>query len=344
MPSLSDLNNLFPTKQHALIFVGYMSLFIMQGIFITASKEKSKGYSYNTTTAVLLSEFLKMIAASALFTKETSLMNLFSSVVKHIRVMLLYFVPALMYCLYNNLAFTNLASYDPTTYYLLLQFRVVVTGVIFQIIFKKKLSRKQWLSLFILTFGCIIKQLDASKGSPSQSLVPSFNIQFNVSFGLILVQIFCSCFAGVYNEYLLKGKGEEVPFMVQNVYMYLDSIFCNVLVLAYKGQLGEALTAESISSILQYKVVLVIVDNAAIGIVTALFLRSLNSILKTFASALELMFTAVLCWIIFGIPINIATVVAIAIVSYAILLYAQNPVDNTPKVSKENAEDPSEKV
>jgi len=27
----------------------------------------------------------------------------------------------------------NLANYDPTTYYLLLQFRVVVTGIIFQV-------------------------------------------------------------------------------------------------------------------------------------------------------------------------------------------------------------------
>ena len=44
-----------------------------------------------------------------------------------------------MYCLYNNLQFTNLANYDPTTYFLLLQFRVVVTGVVFQVISTVKL-------------------------------------------------------------------------------------------------------------------------------------------------------------------------------------------------------------
>ena len=48
-------------------------------------------------------------------------------------VLLFYFVPAGLYCLYNNLQFVNLAAYDPTTYYLLLQFRVVVTGVVFQV-------------------------------------------------------------------------------------------------------------------------------------------------------------------------------------------------------------------
>lgn len=42
-------------------------------------------------------------------------------------------IPALLYCLYNNLAFVNLAIFDPTTYYILLQLRVVLTGIIFQV-------------------------------------------------------------------------------------------------------------------------------------------------------------------------------------------------------------------
>lgn len=51
----------------------------------------------------------------------------------HRKVLVLYFVPAFLYCLYNNLAFINLSSFDPTTYYLLMQLRVVVTGVLFQV-------------------------------------------------------------------------------------------------------------------------------------------------------------------------------------------------------------------
>lgn len=327
MPSLSDLKNVFPTKLHAVIFVGYMGLFINQGILITATKDKKSGYPYNPTTMVFLTEFLKLIVAGGLYAKEAGLIALFGDVLKHSKLTLSYFIPAFLYCLYNNLAYTNLASYDPTTYYLLLQFRVVVTGIIFQILFKKKLSRMQWFSLLLLTVGCIVKQLDVSSGVG----VPKISFKVNFSLVLIVVQIFCSCFAGVYNEYLLKGKGDEVPFMVQNVYMYFDSIMCSFLLLGYNGQLASAFTKQSIDSILQFKVVVIIFNNAAMGLVTAMFLRSLNSILKTFASALELMFTAVLCWIIFGIPVNILTIVAIGIVSYASLLYAQNPVDNTPK-------------
>lgn len=188
------------------------------------------------------------------------------------------------------------------------------------------MSRKQWFSLVLLTMGCLLKQIDASGGARLSKL----SLTVDLGFGFIMLQIFCSCFAGVYNEYLLKGKGDDVPFMLQNVFMYGNSIFCNILVLAYSGKLMVAFSHESVNSIMEVKVVMIVINNAAIGIVTAMFLRSLNSILKTFASALELMFMAVLSWMIFGIPVNFITVIAIAIVSYATLVYAQNPVDNTP--------------
>ena len=55
------------------------------------------------------------------------------TVFSFLAVMMLYFVPASLYCMYNNLAFVNLSAFDPTTYYLLLQLRVVVTGIIFQV-------------------------------------------------------------------------------------------------------------------------------------------------------------------------------------------------------------------
>ena len=89
---------------------------------------------------------------------------------------------------------------------------------------------------------------------------------------------------------------------------------------------------------MQPGVLAIVANNAAIGIVTSLFLRNLNSILKTFASALELMFTAVLCWFIFGIAVDVYTVIAIFIVSLATYLYAQNPVVNVVKTPAKDSE------
>ncbi|GIY07667.1 UDP-galactose transporter senju [Caerostris extrusa] len=209
-------------------------------------------------------------------------------------------------------------------------------------------QRKQWISLILLTIGCIVKQLHTTSSIPqdetSQSSGASSHIYFY--FFLILVQVFCSCFAGVYNEYLLKDVGADVHLMLQNVFMYLDSIICNFFVLLLNGEAQTAFSSESLQSVFKPLVIAVMINGSACGIVTSVFLKNLNSILKTFAGALDLIFTATMCWIVFGIPIDRYTVLSIAIVLYATYLYSQNPVVNKGRletVASEKGED-SEKL
>lgn len=332
---------LFPTPSSFLIFIIYMALFINQGIMVTASQQADSSYSYNTVTVVLLTEVTKLLTSITVYLKDNSICKLLADVKLHVYILGLYMVPALLYCLYNNLAFVNLAAFDPTTYFMLLQLRVVVTGIVFQVVFKKQLSRKQWVSLIILTLGCIIKQLSTFKRGPvagtpepEAGLTKVLTNLSSVYTLLLLVQIFCSCLAGVYNEKLLKDTGVEVPIMVQNVFMYIDSILCGGLVLACRGELISAFTSKALSQVWQPSVVVVILNNAAVGIVTSLFLKNLNSILKTFASALELVFIAILSWIIFSIPIDLWTAAAIALVTYATIMYAQNPVVNRGRLDE----------
>ncbi|XP_055857954.1 UDP-galactose transporter senju [Episyrphus balteatus] len=349
---------LFPTKLTCLIFIFYMSLFISQGILVTASQESNNSYSYNTVTVVLLTEVLKLVVSTGLYCRENTIDSLIKDIKRHSNVMMLYFVPAFLYCLYNNLAFVNLSTFDPTTYYLLLQLRVVITGILFQIIFKKYLTKRQWISLIILTVGCMLKQFNFNisspfnSNSPHNTTIPSTNLNseesssiisrknitgfdLSISAVWILVQTICSCLAGVYNEYLLKDKGAEVNIFVQNVFMYFDSIACNAAILILRGELLDAFTLTNIQSVFRFSVIAIIINNAAIGIVTSFFLKYMNSILKTFASALELLFTAVLCYFLFAIPIYINTALAIAVVSFAIYLYSQSPVVNLGKVVRQ---------
>ncbi|XP_058818011.1 UDP-galactose transporter senju [Topomyia yanbarensis] len=333
---------LFPSKKSIFIFIGYMSLFVSQGILVTASQRADNSYSYNTVLVVLLTEVLKLAISTTLYCRENTFKSLVAKVVEESEVLLLYFVPAFMYCLYNNLAFVNLSTFDPTTYYLLLQLRVVITGVLFQVIFKKSLSRKQWFSLCLLTLGCMLKQWNFSLPSSDEltketaiaddkSTFHGKNISgFDLSFSaiLILVQTICSCLAGVYNEYLLKRKGSDINIYIQNVFMYVDSIVCNLLILMFRGELSAVVTQKHLTEVFRFEVLVIMINNAAIGIITSFFLKYLNSILKTFASALELMFTAILCYLLFSIPVYLNTALAIVVVSYAIYLYSLNPVVN----------------
>nr|XP_053638180.1 UDP-galactose transporter senju-like [Cherax quadricarinatus] len=124
-----------------------------------------------------------------------------------------------------------------------------------KVVFKKQLSRYQWVSLIILTLGCVIKQLSSIKKeevSPTHTVSILTTLLSNVvslHIFLMLVQVFCSCLAGVYNEKLLKDTGAEVHIMVQNVFMYIDSIICNALVLLCRGDILSAFTTTSLSQV-----------------------------------------------------------------------------------------------
>lgn len=67
------------------------------------------------------------------FVYRNTLRSFVSNMLHSTSLLKFYMVPSILYCVYNNLAFVNLLKFDPTTYYLLLQFRVVITGVIFQV-------------------------------------------------------------------------------------------------------------------------------------------------------------------------------------------------------------------
>ncbi|KAG5675595.1 hypothetical protein PVAND_005488 [Polypedilum vanderplanki] len=204
-------------------------------------------------------------------------------VIKGFNVLVLYMVPAFLYCLYNNLSFYNLSVFDPTTYYLLLQFRVVITGVLFQIIFKKYLSRRQWISLLLLTLGCMIKQIDFGDKEISTTVnseanrvknTSGFDLSINAVF--IIIQTICSCLAGVYNEYLLKNKGEDINIYIQNVFMYIDSIICNALILLVQGNILGAFKSENLYEILQPGVIIIMINSCAIGITLLSQISQLN--------------------------------------------------------------------
>jgi len=320
---------LFSSVSALVIFISYMSLFIAQGILITASRGGGKEYSYNVTTVVLLTECAKLVAAFGLFfITGSSIKDFLESWSSNGSMVFYYLVPSALYAVYNNLSFLSLAKFDPTTYYLLLQFRVVVTGVIYQWLFSRQLSRRQWISLLILTAGCILKEAKKFGVKSDKSTNVEADDEWALGIIFILTQVFASCFAGVFNEYLLKGKGAQIDLWFQNCCMYIDSMVCNVLLLVCRGTISSAFSAEALSQVANLQVVAIILNNAAIGIVTALFLKKLNSILKTFASALEIMFTATLCWFIFAIPIDLYTVSAIFVVSGALAIYAMNPVIN----------------
>lgn len=62
-----SLSELFPTRSSLTIFVSYISLFIGQGILVTASQTGGHHYAYNTSEVVLYTEILKLCMSVGLY-------------------------------------------------------------------------------------------------------------------------------------------------------------------------------------------------------------------------------------------------------------------------------------
>lgn len=363
-------DRLFPSRTSFFIFCSYITLFVSQGLLVTAV-HKSQVKGFNPTVVVLLTELVKLLICLTAYMLDShrSLESLVNDVKKNRELLLLYLVPSFLYCLYNNLTYINLELFDLTTYYCLMQFRIVLTAIIYQILFRRKLTLTQWISLFILTFGCLVKEYglyddmarkhdqssfekaanetttashpeNLQDNLASHSMTTNTLVKFAWLTSLLLIQMFCSCFAGVYNEYLLKDSStaNNADIILQNIFMYFDSIVCNLVV--YKlaptptssSKLVENLgVSEVLYNLLTSPLVIVLIwNNALSGLVASFFLKSLNSILKTFASALELFAVAFFAWILFKNEIDAHTIVALLLVSAAMIVYSRNPVSTAP--------------
>lgn len=364
MTDQSYMMGVFPSKGSFAIFCSYISLFVSSGLLVTAVS-KQNIYGFNKTIAILLTEFLKLLICLLihLWRSRCSIKSMCQDLQRNKQLLVLYLIPAFLYCMYNNLTFINLNLFDLPTYYCLMQFRIVLTAIIYQILFRRDLNKTQWLSLFVLTVGCFIKELNVYEHtSPKIKLIrPTrsphnnnndqdhreldeaysglFN-QFVWPLSLLLLQMFCSCFAGVYNEYLLKdsatAKGADV--ILQNIFMYFDSFVCNVLVYYFGPDDGQATSgghamhlATTMNAIISNPLVIILIlNNTMSGLVTSMFLKSLNSIMKTYAAALEILAITLLAWLLFNVVIDFYTMIAIVLITLSIAIYSKSPVSVAP--------------
>ena len=120
-----------PLKQG--IFVIYVLLWVSCHLLVYRSKQ-ADAPAYNATSVVLLTELVKLIMAGGLYlSKDGGPDVLMRSTSASLPLMAKYTIPALLYCVYNNLVYINLTFFDPGTYNVLMQLRIMITGVLYQV-------------------------------------------------------------------------------------------------------------------------------------------------------------------------------------------------------------------
>ena len=94
-------------------------------------------------SVVVLTELAKLGLALALYRYyDGTWLQLGRGTVAAWRLLLKYMVPAGLYAVYNNLMYINLTNFDPGTYTLMMQLRILFTGLLYQALFSRCAARR----------------------------------------------------------------------------------------------------------------------------------------------------------------------------------------------------------
>ena len=303
-----------------VLFCLYILMWSIQGILVHRLETSALAKTVDASLIVLCQDVLKLVLSIGLFLgTEGSVFELVHAVYKDRFTGAKYAIPAILYAVYNNLTFFGLSIFDPSTYFVLMQFRIVITGIVHSFIFGTQLSMQQWTGLVLVMTGAMMKEADTF-----QSAIEMGTTSFTTSLGLIVVvaQIFLSTTAGVVNEKLLKNR---MSLSVSNVFMYSISVMANTGAIMYKtGLAGFRFPLNS------FPIIAVIVNGALLGLVTSLFLRHLNSVRKAVASAVEVWVTVLLSWWVFGYAIDKSAAVGISVLSVGVVLFSSKTSKKYP--------------
>ena len=215
----------------------YVSLVLL--VFFTSAQvlcmryaQTLPGDKYNSSTAVILGEVMKLVMSFLLLSLEkksmySAFLQLRNEVNCYSRDVLLQGVPAIMYTIQNNANYIATANLEAAVFQVCSQLKLL-TAAIFSVTFLKKyISSMQWVSLVILGCGVVLVQMDPNASSSGKSS--------NMFVGMISIVV-ASCtsgFAGVFMEKMFKDS--KFSLWSRNVWLALYSILVSVIGILFKN-------------------------------------------------------------------------------------------------------------
>lgn len=316
------------------------------------------GTPYLTSTAVVVSELLKLTISTAIHLRHeyqrpaesTPSLPLLSDSVQDrpstgygiSRFMKEVFsthsgflkicAPAVLYTLQNNLQFVAASNLDAATFQVTYQGKILTTALLSVALLSHKLSKTQWLSLLILTIGVAAVQVSPTG---SNSKTSSSHGSYAIGLGSIVLACFLSGLAGVYFEMVLKRSSTSL--WVRNIQLSTAS-----LAIALLGSFiwdGPAIHAHGFFQGYDLVVLTTILMQAGGGLIVAVVIKYADNILKGFATSLSAVLSTVVSVFFFDFNVTIYFLEGTALVFIAVYLYSiPDASKSTEKVSYEHIE------
>lgn len=216
-------------------------------------------------------------------------------------------MPACFYAINNYLKFAMQLYFRPTTTKMLGNLKIFTIAILMRVVMNRHFNVIQLEALFLLVAGITVNQLhNCSTGQ--DEIITAWLPAVLCTLGTVTVP----AAASVYNEFALK-KHMETSVHLQNFFLYFYGTCFNLLgvlgVCAYKGQdLAQVFQGQS------HVTMLLIVNNAAQGILSSFFFKFADTILKKYSSTIATIFTAIMSWVMFGHTLTMNFLLGVSIV------------------------------
>jgi len=275
---------------------------------------------YYSTTLVIMAEITKLILSQALVFFVDSGANqkvyattmheqCFASPLDTCKVA----VPALLYTIQNNLIYVALSNLEATTFQVGYQLKVVTTAILSVILLNRKLSVKMWTAVVMLTIGIILTQMEGGKKGDTASKDQNFVLGLSS----VIACGFCSAFAGVYFEKILKGTNPSL--WMRNSQLAFFATICGFFTMwTTDGALSPSQFFQGYDSLVWF----IIMVQAAGGLIVAMVVKFADNIMKGFAAAISIVVCGVCSMTLFGFMPSAFFMLGSGIVITATFLYA----------------------
>ncbi|XP_050734025.1 UDP-N-acetylglucosamine transporter-like isoform X2 [Eriocheir sinensis] len=167
--------HLFSLKTLSLVVLSVQTSTMV--LLLRYSRTNSSPQPYIITTAVLLSELLKLGLSLAFLHLDSgkilrvTMKRLYEDVFLNVWETLKLAIPAFLYVVQNNLLFIALSNLDAATYQVTYQLKILTTAIFSWVMLGKRLAPIHWLSLCLLMLGVSLVQVDGGSSSRSTSKI-----------------------------------------------------------------------------------------------------------------------------------------------------------------------------
>uniref|UniRef100_UPI00398EBD33 CMP-sialic acid transporter n=1 Tax=Pristiophorus japonicus TaxID=55135 RepID=UPI00398EBD33 len=288
---------------------------------------------YFATTAVCLTEVIKLFLSLGMLTRDTgSLSRMLSALHEHVlrspREMLKLSVPSLVYAVQNNMAFVALSNLDAAVYQVTYQLKIPCTALCTVLMLNRSLTKLQWASVLMLCAGVTLVQWRPAETTKVQVEQNPF-----LGFVALAIAVLCSGFAGVYFEKVLKSS--DTSLWVRNIQMYISGIV--VTAIGVYASDGAQVLEKGFFFGYTHWVWFVILLASLGGLYTSIVVKYTDNIMKGFSAAAAIVISTIASVLLFGLQITQSFMSGSILVCVSIYYYGL-PKQNTATLEQVETE------